>query len=81
MNPQTIVADILATGLTQTQLAKLVPCSQSQISSLLTGARGNRISKEIGDSLERLHVELCSLRKRDRRNSERRKPPSVSKLK
>jgi hypothetical protein len=59
MNPQITVAEILATGLTQTQLAALVPCSQTAVSSLLTGVRGGRISKQIGDRLEEIHSERC----------------------
>lgn len=59
MNPQTTVAEILATGLTQSQLAKLVPCSQSQVSAFLRGARGHRISKNLGDRLEQIHAERC----------------------
>lgn len=59
MDPQIIVSNLLATNLTQAKLAELVPCSQSLISSLITGARGKRISKNIGDRLEELHAELC----------------------
>lgn len=60
MEPKNHVAEILDTGLTQAQLAEMVPCSQSLISSLLTGARGSNISKRIGDRLEAIHAELCS---------------------
>lgn len=67
MNPQTTVAEILATGLTQMQLASLVPCSQAAVSSLLTGVRGNRISKQIGDRLEAIHSERCPPKKRTRK--------------
>lgn len=67
MTPKTTVAEILATGLTQIELAGLVPCSQSAISSLLTGARGDRISKALGDRLEAIHLERCKKRRNRRK--------------
>jgi predicted transcriptional regulator len=75
MSPQTTVAEILASGLTQMELASLVPCSQSAVSSLLTGARGARISKRIGDRLEEIHFERCVKRKSSKRRN--RKAASV----
>lgn len=72
MNPQTTVAEILATGLTQQQLADIVPCSQAAVSSLLTGHRGNRISKHIGDRLEAIHLERCA--KTTRRRAKKTPP-------
>jgi predicted transcriptional regulator len=76
MNPQSTVADILASGLTQTQLAGLIPCSQSQISSLLTGTRGTRISKRIGDRLEEIHAERCATEEAATRKQARRQAES-----
>ncbi len=52
-----MVSDLLSTGLTQPQLAALVPCSQALISAYLNGRRGANISKKIGDRLTELHQE------------------------
>lgn len=69
MTPQAQVAAILATDLTQAQLASIVPCSQTSISSLLTGKRGNRISKTLGDRIEAIYVERCILNRAPRKAS------------
>ncbi|WP_415750381.1 helix-turn-helix domain-containing protein [Burkholderia sp. BCC1988] len=55
MDIQKSVADLLNSGLTQAQLAALVPCSQSLISALLNGTRGSRASFRIVDKLTKLH--------------------------
>lgn len=55
MNWQKIVSEILDSGMTQTELAKQVHCSQNLISNLLTGVRGKRVSYEIGASLVAEH--------------------------
>jgi len=60
MDTQKITADLLASGLTQQELADLVPCGQSTIAAYLSGTRGSRPSKQIGDRLEELHAERCS---------------------
>lgn len=62
MDTQKTVTDLLATGLTQQALAKLADCSQSLISALSTGKRGQRPSKSIGDRLEALHRKRCRKR-------------------
>lgn len=59
MDTQKITADLLASGLTQQELADLVPCGQSTIAAYLSGTRGSRLSKQIGDRLEELHAERC----------------------
>jgi len=59
MNMQTIVADLLKTGLTQVQLAALANCSQSTVSSLYRGARGKRVSKCLADQLMIVHERYC----------------------
>ncbi|WP_150558890.1 helix-turn-helix domain-containing protein [Pandoraea bronchicola] len=56
MDIQKAVSDLLGTGLTQSQLAAEVPCSQSQISSLLSGARGARVSYAIAARIAELHA-------------------------
>lgn len=60
MDTQKITSDLLASGLTQQELADLVPCGQSTIAAYLAGTRGSRPSKQIGDRLEALHAERCS---------------------
>lgn len=60
MDIQKAVADLLDSGLTQSQLAGLVPCSQSLISALLRGARGTRVSYVIASRLMELHAERCN---------------------
>ncbi|WP_321953140.1 helix-turn-helix domain-containing protein [Paraburkholderia bannensis] len=59
MDTQRIVSDIIGSGLTQTELASLVPCGQSTISFFLRGKRGKRVSKLIGDRLQAIHAERC----------------------
>ncbi len=59
MDTQKITQDLLATNLTQQELADLVPCSQSLINAFLNGTRGSRVTKTIGDRLEELHAERC----------------------
>lgn len=60
MNPKKTVSAILESGLTQAQLALMVPCAQSSISYLATGKRGKRISKFVGDRLEQIYEERCA---------------------
>jgi predicted transcriptional regulator len=59
MDTQKITSDLIKSGLTQQQLADLVPCGQSTIAAYLAGTRGARPSKLIGDRLEQLHAERC----------------------
>ena len=59
MDTQKITSDLIKSGLTQQQLADLVPCGQSTIAAYLAGTRGSRPSKLIGDRLEALHAERC----------------------
>lgn len=61
MDTQKTVSDLLNTGLTQQQLADLVPCSQSTINAYLKGERGARPSWEIGQRLNDLHQERCAI--------------------
>ncbi|KVE27756.1 hypothetical protein WI93_12035 [Burkholderia vietnamiensis] len=56
MDIQKAVSDLLASGLTQSQLAGLIPCSQSLVSSLLTGSRGARVSYAIASRIMALHA-------------------------
>lgn len=59
MDTKTITSEILASGLTQQELADMVPCSQSLISALLRGERGARLSFQIGQSLLAIHKRRC----------------------
>ena len=59
MDTKKITSDLIESGLTQQQLADLVPCGQSTIAAYLSGTRGARPSKQIGDRLEQLHAERC----------------------
>ena len=60
MNWKKITLDLLGTGLTQTQLAELVDCSQNMISDLSLGKKGERLSYKIGKKLTDLHQQRCS---------------------
>lgn len=65
MDTQKTVLEILATGMTQQQLADAVPCSQSTINHLKSGLRGGHTTFEIGAALLAIH-------KRVTRNAARR---------
>ena len=65
MNWQQMVKDLLESGLTQTQLADKLSCSQSMVSDLASGERGSRLSWELGNPGKR-QPEM-SLPKRDLR--------------
>jgi predicted transcriptional regulator len=60
MDTQKTVQELLSTGLTQKQLAVLVPCSQSLISALKNGERGSRLSFHVGQRLTYLHKKRCT---------------------
>lgn len=64
MDTQKITQDLIATSLTQKELADLIPCSQSLINAFLNGKRGSRPSKSIGDRLEELHKQRCRPKRR-----------------
>jgi len=59
MDSQKTVSALLATGLTQIELAALVPCGQSTISSLKNGTRGVRISHKLACRLEAVYDAVC----------------------
>jgi len=65
---QIIVSDLIATGLTQQELADMVPCGQSTISAYLKGNRGTNPSYQIGKQLEVLHKKFCSKKKSNQVN-------------
>jgi transcriptional regulator with XRE-family HTH domain len=55
MDTQTIVKEILGTGVTQDELAERANCSQALISAYLNGKRGSRPTYEIGARLMDIH--------------------------
>lgn len=59
MDTQKITSDLLGTGLTEQELADLVPCSQPTINAFKRGDRGKRPSMNIGMRLLELHKERC----------------------
>lgn len=60
MDTQKITTELLGTGITEQQLADLIPCSQSTISAYRNGARGSRPSLAIGLRLIELHRDRCA---------------------
>ena len=59
MDTQKITLQLLATGVTQQELANRVGCSQSTINAFANGNRGSRPTFAIGQRLVELHKELC----------------------
>jgi len=59
MNWQQMVKDLLESGLTQTQLADKLDCSQSMVSDLASGERGSRLSWELGNAIIREHGQIA----------------------
>lgn len=59
MDIQKITNDLIDSGLTQQELADLVPCGQSTINAFSNGKRGQRPSLVIGSRLVELHKERC----------------------
>jgi len=58
-NINQIVAEMLATGLTQQELADKVPCNQATISKFVRGDRGERPTMKLGNRLLKLHKKIC----------------------
>lgn len=54
MNIQSIVQDLLASGLTQTEIAAKCDCAQSRISEIANGRAAN-VSFALGTALVALH--------------------------
>ncbi|ENW86479.1 MULTISPECIES: helix-turn-helix domain-containing protein [Acinetobacter] len=57
---QTMISDLRKQGLTQTQIANEIKCSQNYISNLEHGICGKRLSYDKGRSLEKLWKKTCS---------------------
>ncbi len=63
MNWQQMVKGLLESGLTQTQLADKLSCSQSMVSDLASGERGSRLSWELGNAIVKAHGQIRKSRK------------------
>ena len=57
MNWQSMINEILATGMLQQELAKKLDCGQAYISDLSNGKRGKRVSYDLGVRIISLHRE------------------------
>lgn len=57
---QTIILQLREKGLTQTQIANEIGCSQNYISNLENGLCGKRLSHDFGQKLELLQKKHCS---------------------
>ncbi|WP_223996488.1 helix-turn-helix domain-containing protein [Burkholderia gladioli] len=58
MNAQTLIADLMRSGLTQMEIERRSGVDQSTVSGLYTGKRGKRVSYEVVKKLETLHGEV-----------------------
>jgi len=57
---QKMITDLKEQGLTQTQIANEIKCSQNYVSNLENGLCGKRLGYEKGKNLEKLWAEHCS---------------------
>ena len=57
---QKMIIDLKEQGLTQTQIATEINCSQNYVSNLENGLCGKRIGYDLGKSLECLWKKHCS---------------------
>lgn len=57
---QKMIVDLKEKGLTQTQIANGMGCSQNYVSNLENGLCGKRLGYEKGESLKKLWVDNCS---------------------
>lgn len=58
MNWKALIQEILESGMTQAEVAKLIGCGQSYVSDLANGKRGKSMSYEIGARLIQLHKRM-----------------------
>lgn len=54
------ITDLKEQGLTQTQIANEINCSQNYVSNLENGICGKRLGYEMGKNLEKLWAKHCS---------------------
>jgi len=57
---QKMIIDLKEQGLTQTQIATEIKCSQNYVSNLENGLCGKRLGYEKGKNLEKLWLALCA---------------------
>lgn len=57
---QKMITDLKQKGLTQTQIANEIKCSQNYVSNLENGLCGKRLGYEKGTNLEQLWKKNCS---------------------
>lgn len=58
MTAQTLIADLLASGLTQKEIERRTGIDQSTVSGIHTGRRGKRVSYETMTRLQSVHDEI-----------------------
>lgn len=82
MDTKKITSDLLSSGLTQQQLASLVPCSQSTIAAFVSGTRGSNPTYVIATRLLALHAERCGVAATAARDLGHagRQPPSTANI-
>jgi predicted transcriptional regulator len=76
MDTQKTTVDLLASGLTQQELANLVPCSQSLINAFSKGKRGSNPTYVIANRLLELHSQRCSAQTTARQFRQQSKVPA-----
>lgn len=59
-----IISDLIASGLTQREIASRVGISQAHVSDLSLGRRGKRIGFEVGKALSDLHEHRCGKKRK-----------------
>ena len=59
LTTQSKVLAILASGITQCELAKMIKCSQPTIATYAAGTRGENISMRFGVALDEVYKKQC----------------------
>lgn len=55
-----LITQILATGMSQAEVASRLGISQTHVSCIASGKRGKRVGFELGQRILRLHSELIT---------------------
>jgi transcriptional regulator with XRE-family HTH domain len=58
MDAKTLIAELLASGLTQKEIERRTGIDQSTVSGIYTGKRGKRVSYETMTKLQSFHDEI-----------------------
>ena len=64
VNPQTLIADLIAAGWTQVQIAAELQCAQSTVSTLATKDTARGPSLKTGLALIELHRKVCGRKRK-----------------